>query len=142
MFAIVPVPSGAAAVTPKKLPKSVASVGLYEPVPKLFADGPEFVPGAQTAENQAVQFGFPQGSAVVAGLYVGSPALEAGMQRGDVITEIDGEAVRGAQDLLAHVAQLKPGRTIRITWLRGPPFSDPPRSMTVKLRVVEQPRRS
>jgi serine protease DegS len=92
-------------------------------------------------DDQAVQFGYPAGAVVVTNLFVGGPALEAGMQPGDIITEIDGQPVRGAQDVLAAIAQIKPGRSVRVTWVRGPPFSNPPRSMTVKLPVVEQPQR-
>jgi Do/DeqQ family serine protease len=86
-------------------------------------------------DDEAAQFGLPQGSAVIVNLYVGSPAVEAGLQPGDVVTEMDGKPLRGAQDLLSRVAQLKPGQTTRLTWLRGP------RSITVKLRVVERPTR-
>ncbi|MCC7199101.1 MAG: trypsin-like peptidase domain-containing protein [Gammaproteobacteria bacterium] len=98
------------------------------------------VPQDIPAEH-ARQFGFPVGAVVVAGLYVGSPALEAGMQRGDIITEIDGQSVRGAQDALARIAQLRPGQTTRITWLRGPPFNETPQAITVKMLVAERPRR-
>ncbi|MBP6513571.1 MAG: trypsin-like peptidase domain-containing protein [Steroidobacteraceae bacterium] len=98
------------------------------------------VPQDIPAEH-ARQFGFPVGAVVVAALYVGSPALVAGMQRGDIITEIDGQQVRGAQDALARIAQLRPGQTTRITWLRGPPFNETPQAITVKMLVAERPRR-
>ena len=41
--------------------------------------------------------------------------------RGDFITEVNGTAVRGAQDLLARVAMLKPGQGVRLGLLRGAP---------------------
>ena len=33
------------------------------------------------------------------------------------------------------------GQNARVTWLRGPPFYDAPQAMTVKIPVVERPRR-
>jgi serine protease DegS len=92
--------------------------------------------------DQAVQLGYPPQGALIANFFVGSPAIEAGMQRGDVVTEVDGAKVRGAQDLIARIALLKPGQKARVTWLRGPPFYDAPQAMTVKIPVVERPRRA
>ena len=91
--------------------------------------------------EQAEQFGYPQGSVLIDNLFVGSPAVEAGMQPGDVVTDIDGRKVRGMHDLVARIAGLKPGQKARVTWMRGPPFYDTPQAMTVKIPVVERPQR-
>lgn len=91
--------------------------------------------------EQAAQFGYPQGSVLIDNLFVGSPALEAGMQPGDVVTEINGQRVLGMHDLVARIATLKPGQKARMTWMRGPPFHDMPQAMTVKITVVERPQR-
>jgi len=98
------------------------------------------VPRDMPAE-QAEQFGYPQGSVLIENLFVSSPALEAGMQPGDVVTEINGQKVQGMHDLVARIAALKPGQKTRVTWMRGPPFHDTPQAMTVKITVVERPQR-
>jgi serine protease DegS len=91
--------------------------------------------------DQAVQLGYPPEGALIANFFVGSPAIAAGMQRGDVVIEVNGTKVRNAQDLIARVAMMKPGQNARVTWLRGPPFYDAPQAMTVKIPVAERPRR-
>ena len=48
----------------------------------------------------------------------GTPAAEAGLQAGDVITKLNGETVKDAADLTRHVATLKPGEKAEITYLR------------------------
>ena len=42
----------------------------------------------------------------------------AGLQAGDVITEIDGQDVRTAADVGQAVRAHKPGDTIKVTWVR------------------------
>ena len=92
--------------------------------------------------DQAAQFGYPPGGAVITDFFVDSPAADAGMQPLDVVTEINGEKVRDAQDLVSRIALLKPGQKARITWLRGLPSYDSPQAMTVKVPVIERPQRS
>ena len=48
----------------------------------------------------------------------GTPAADAGLQSGDVITKLNGETVKDAADLTRHVAALKPGEKAEITYLR------------------------
>jgi S1-C subfamily serine protease len=47
-----------------------------------------------------------------------SPAEKAGLSRGDVITEFDGETVRSARQFARLVRETPPGRTVRATVLR------------------------
>jgi Do/DeqQ family serine protease len=70
------------------------------------------------ADDQATQHGLPRGSVLVVDLYLNSPALEAGLQPGDVITAFDGASVKSSQDILAHVASTQPGTTVKVTGLR------------------------
>jgi serine protease Do len=49
----------------------------------------------------------------------GSPADKAGVRRGDVITAINGEAVKDGNVLRNEVAQLLPGSNARLTVVRG-----------------------
>ncbi len=48
----------------------------------------------------------------------GTPAANAGLKSGDVITKVNGEAVKDAADLTRHVGALKPGDKAEFTYLR------------------------
>ncbi len=61
-------------------------------------------------------YGNVSGGATVAGVITGSPAQEAGLAAGDVITSVDGNAVDGAQALTSALEPYKPGDTITIGW--------------------------
>ena len=52
--------------------------------------------------------------ALVGRVVSGDPAAAAGLQLGDVITEIDGEPVTSSDDVAANVKQRKPGDRVRI----------------------------
>ncbi len=86
-------------------------------------------------EYQRAQLGLPSTGVLIANLYVGSPAQKAGLQPGDVLTDIDGTPVRNAQEAIARVAaHRKPGETIKLRLIRsGKPFD-------VQTQVIEQPR--
>ncbi len=96
------------------------------------------VPRDVTA-GEAEQFGIPDGSVLVRQVYAGSPANAQGVERGDVIIEVNGTQLRGAQDLMARVAMLKPGQGVRLSLWRGPPFEGPLREHNVRIEVVERP---
>ena len=49
----------------------------------------------------------------------GTPAAEAGLKSGDVITKLNGEEVKDASDLTRHVGALKPGDKVELSYLRG-----------------------
>ena len=53
--------------------------------------------------------------AVVAGVEEGSPAADAGLQEGDVVTAVDGEAVRDAAGLTSTVRSHAPGDQVTLT---------------------------
>ena len=59
----------------------------------------------------------------------GSPAAQAGIQRGDVILEINGDRMESSNQLRAQVALLSPGSTVRVKLLRDGTAHD----VTVKL---------
>jgi S1-C subfamily serine protease len=52
-------------------------------------------------------------------LYLDSPALEAGLRPGDILTAFDGTAVKSSQDILAHIASTRPGAKIKVDGVRG-----------------------
>jgi S1-C subfamily serine protease len=89
--------------------------------------------------SDAAQFGLPEGAVLVRAVYPNSPAAAEGVTRGDFITEVNGTAVRGAQDLLARIAMLKPGQGVRLGLLRGPPIKDSVQEHKVRIQVIERP---
>jgi len=83
--------------------------------------------------EQAAQLGLAHGGVVVATLYLGSPAVQAGLRSGDLVTGIDGGRIESAQQLMAHIAARMPGTTVRVRGLRGlAPFD-------ATVRVAERP---
>jgi serine peptidase DegS len=63
----------------------------------------------------------------------GGPAAEAGLRQGDVILQINGEAIRSRQQALLLVAGLEPGETVELTgWRNGQRFR-------ASLTVAERP---
>jgi S1-C subfamily serine protease len=55
--------------------------------------------------------------AAVVGVRDGSPAADAGLADGDVITSVAGETVRNASDLTAMMFTYHPGDKVDITWV-------------------------
>jgi S1-C subfamily serine protease len=86
------------------------------------------------SNEQAAQYGLAQGGVLIANLYVGSPAQQAGLQPGDLILAIDSAPVHGAQDALGRIATHKPGSRIAIHGKRGQ------REFDVHAQVSERPR--
>src|SRR5215218_1567435 len=57
--------------------------------------------------------------ALVAEPQPNGPAVKAGIQAGDVITAVNGQAVKDARDLARQIGALAPGATVKITALRN-----------------------
>jgi S1-C subfamily serine protease len=66
--------------------------------------------------NIALQLGLKQDAtgALVAGVIPGSPAEGAGIQTGDVIVEIAGQAITSATGLTSELADLTPGQRVTV----------------------------
>jgi serine peptidase DegS len=87
------------------------------------------------SEKQRQQLGLPAKGVLILNLYVGSPAQRAGVQPGDVLTDIDDTAVKSAQEAIARVAaHRKPGEKIKLRVLRNG------RPVELSTQVIEQPR--
>jgi S1-C subfamily serine protease len=56
---------------------------------------------------------------LVVGIVPNSPAAQAGMRRGDVITQIDGQPIAAADELQGIVERSGLGRNLRVTIIRG-----------------------
>jgi serine protease DegS len=94
-----------------------------------------FVP-QDLSDEQAAQLGIVAGGGVtVVNILVKSPAYEAGVRPGDLITGLGNEAVQSAQDLVSRVAALKPGAQVELEGRHGrEPYK-------VNLKVLERPTR-
>jgi S1-C subfamily serine protease len=97
------------------------------------------VPRDLTAE-EIERNGVPEGSVLVRFVYEGSPAITQGVAGNDVITQVNGKALRGAQDLLARVAMLKPGQPIRLRLWRRAPGEAEGQEHNVRIVVMERPQ--
>ena len=86
------------------------------------------------SDEQARPLGLARGGVVVANLYVGSPAQQAGFQQGDLILAIEGAPVHSAQDVLGRIATHKPGARLAIHIQRGQ------KELDVRTLVSERPR--
>jgi serine protease Do len=70
--------------------------------------------------DMAKAFGLNQGGgALVADVTPGSPAAKAGIERGDIILELNGKPVNDPDDLSLHIAQTAPGSTVHLKLSRN-----------------------
>jgi serine protease DegQ len=71
---------------------------------------------------------------LISGVLEGGPADKAGMKPGDVLTQVNGQAVNDVVTLLNRIAQTSPGDEAKINLLRkGKP-------MTLKVQVGKRPK--
>ena len=61
----------------------------------------------------------PETGALVSGVDPDSPGAKAGLQRGDVITELNGAPISGPNDLRLKVGTMTPGTTVRLKVIRN-----------------------
>jgi serine protease DegS len=87
------------------------------------------------SDEQSAQVGTAGGGVTVVNILVKSPAYEAGMRPGDLVTGLGGEPVRSAQDLVSRVSSLKPGTEVELEARHAR------ESYTMKLTVLERPTR-
>lgn len=69
----------------------------------------------QTVSSEAMTYYGIPGGAFVYEVMDGSPAMEAGIVRGDVITKVDGERVSSKEQVTNIMAYYKVGETVKIT---------------------------
>lgn len=75
---------------------------------------------APVSKEVAESLGLPnQQGALVRSVEPGAPAEKAGVQPGDVITQVDGKAVESTSDLPRMIGGIKPGTAVKLTLLRN-----------------------
>ncbi|MDC7222299.1 MAG: Do family serine endopeptidase [Spirochaetales bacterium] len=57
--------------------------------------------------------------AFVFNIYQDSPAMEGGLQPGDLITSVDGKLIETSNDLINTIANDSPGKRVEVTYIRG-----------------------
>lgn len=68
----------------------------------------------------AASFELPEASgALIAGVQIGGPAEHAGLKPGDIIHNVNGQAIHGARGLMDSIAQQAPGSSLQLNILRG-----------------------
>jgi serine protease DegS len=88
-------------------------------------------------DDQAKQLGLPHGGVVITNMYRASPAVEAQLRIGDIVTAIDGKAVRSARDTLSQIAAKKPGVSLTLHLLRGRSELDSKVSVTERPSAIQ-----
>jgi serine peptidase DegS len=82
---------------------------------------------------QAHQAGLARAGVVIANMYLGSPAQQAGLKPGDLLLELGGVPVRTAEGARVQIARRKPGSSLTVQVLRGTS------KLTLTVPVKEQP---
>ncbi|MBI1195294.1 MAG: PDZ domain-containing protein [Gammaproteobacteria bacterium] len=82
----------------------------------------------------AESFGAPgEQGALIAGTMIDGPAAKAGLQAGDIVTSVDGNAVHNPQEALNRIAAVSPGSVANVEILRNGA------RMTIKVTVGSRP---
>jgi len=101
----------------------LANVGRYSlaiPLELYLERRSQLEQGERLDERAWLGF-YPQaadGSLIVAGLVPGGPAEGAGIERGDVVLSVDGDAVASLRDLYNRIWLKRPGETVGLQILR------------------------
>jgi S1-C subfamily serine protease len=82
--------------------------------PYLGADYVPLTPALAAQNGISVPYGD-----YITGVVSGSPAAQAGLQKDDIITQVDGTDIKGESDLAVIIHNHKPGDTLTLTVLRG-----------------------
>lgn len=113
---------------------SGGSVGIGFAIPSEVAEGvtKQLISGGKiergyigaTIQNFSVEMAEAQGlgdqkGAIVADISPGGPSSRAGLQVGDVVTAVNGVAVKSSSDLTRQVARVRAGDVLRLDVIRG-----------------------
>jgi serine protease DegQ len=71
---------------------------------------------------------------LISGVLEGGPADKAGMKPGDVLTQVNGQAVNDVAALLNRIAQTNPGDEAKVTLLRKG------KELSIRIQVGKRPK--
>lgn len=70
--------------------------------------------------DMAKAFGLSHGGgALIGDVTLGSPAAKAGIERGDIILDLNGQAINGADDLSVRISEMAPGSAAHLKVFRN-----------------------
>jgi serine protease Do len=84
-------------------------------------------------DEEAKDYGFPQGGVLIGKVDEDTPAKEAGLKKYDLIVEVDGKKIKSHRELRNIIAGHSPGDVVRLTIFRG---ND---KKTIDVKVTEAP---
>jgi len=87
----------------------------------------------EVLDSEAEQYDMPMGGILIGSVEKNTPAKDAGLEKWDLITEVNGKRVRSSMDLRNIIASHKPGDEVTLTIYRGQ------KKMTFKVKVTEAP---
>ena len=67
------------------------------------------------------------------GVFIDSPADQAGIRAGDIVISVNNNPVLGIRDLLDQITLHKPGESIRVSVQRGP------EKLNMEMQVAQRP---
>jgi serine protease Do len=70
-------------------------------------------------DEEAKDYGFPQGGVLIGRVDEDTPAKEAGLKKYDLIVEVNGKKVKSSRELRNIIASHSPGDVVRLTIYRG-----------------------
>jgi len=73
----------------------------------------------EPAKKSTLGAGLPEHAALVSEVSAGGPAAKAGVQAGDVITQIDGHKIEYGADVVDYVSSLNIGTKVKLTSVRA-----------------------
>lgn len=76
------------------------------------------ISGLSVTEEMADDYGIPRG-AYITKVYEGTPAEEAGLKKGDIITSLDGEEITSVDELYLALEYYAKGDTVELTVMKA-----------------------
>ncbi len=74
-------------------------------------------------------------SVIIAGIYRNSPAFNAGLQPGDIITELNSKPIQDATDAIHQIAKTKPGTQVNLSLIRNG------EALNIQVEVATRPKK-
>ena len=100
---------------------AIPSNAAAEVADEIVRDGRATHPqlGVGVADADSTQVGTPGAGAQLTAVTAGGPAASAGLQSGDVVTEVGDRTVTDADGLIVAVREHAPGDSVAVTYTRG-----------------------